>query len=694
MKHFLTWILLLSSLAVADTSTVFVPSFGDKHWKATVATFAGFPMTGNSVGDVRYAVNTKNIYAWDGSTWNNLSGGGGGSGDVVGPGSSVLYDLPMFADTTGKLLSDSLIRSNPSGFLGIGGVDPQSTLHTGAAGNVTSGTVDPTAIILGGINSTANVAAGCLVSGGSDVGNTCTGPNSLVLGGANVVAGYASVALGDTNDVEGARSIAIGEELVLSGAESAAIGNTITMGGSDTAAIGTNMTLPNSGNSLIIGTAHVDGDNGMSNGIVAGAGNIPNGDTSFFFGTKLGKSDAFHHGCFLMSGTSGNFTDCDEDSQLKMRFNSLKMVQGGTGDYLDGKTFFEVDNNGNGTFNASVNAPLGSFIGNSDAVELQVTGNSTQTGPILQVQNSAATSALTMGDTGNVVLTNSAASYAFGSTTPALWFKSGDSVRPAITWDAQADTMGFYFYSRRISDGNYTPVAHIQDNGSMVATQFHTDGNFLMYDYRIDRGGGSSIQWGDSSTAALTFSTGFASGTTYQTVGNFLIQDPATPGLWITGAASQTADYLNIKTSGGSSLFKVDGSGVVTVAGSQVALKGASESYIQVSSGLLSSVNVSSAIFLQSGKTTRAQTIEFIQGIASTFSVCTTNPTLTLYDCGTSSACGSPSTLAAVTITAGATITDGTISSATIPAGHYWAWALTAGVCTSLSASATAQVTM
>lgn len=49
---------------------------------------------------------TSAFSLWDGSTWHTI-GGGGGSGDVVGPASSVDNSLPRFDGTTGKLLQGS-----------------------------------------------------------------------------------------------------------------------------------------------------------------------------------------------------------------------------------------------------------------------------------------------------------------------------------------------------------------------------------------------------------------------------------------------------------------------------------------------------------------------------------------------------------------------------------------------------------
>lgn len=47
------------------------------------------------------------------------TGGGGGSGDVVGPGSSTTRAVTIFADATGKVLSNSLLLTDASGNLAV-----------------------------------------------------------------------------------------------------------------------------------------------------------------------------------------------------------------------------------------------------------------------------------------------------------------------------------------------------------------------------------------------------------------------------------------------------------------------------------------------------------------------------------------------------------------------------------------------
>lgn len=55
------------------------------------------------------------------------AGSGGGSGDVVGPSSSTQYQLPVFGDTSGKLLIGSPIMSTATGYIMPAGLKPLTT---------------------------------------------------------------------------------------------------------------------------------------------------------------------------------------------------------------------------------------------------------------------------------------------------------------------------------------------------------------------------------------------------------------------------------------------------------------------------------------------------------------------------------------------------------------------------------------
>lgn len=93
-------------------------------------------------------------------------------------------------------------------------------------------------------------------------------------------------------------------------------------------------------------------------------------------------------------------------------------------------------------------------------------------------------------------------------------------------------------------------------------------------------------------------------------------------------------------------------------------------------------------------KVVKSGTIENVVGTASAFT-CSVNPVITLEDCGTSAGtCATPTALGSVTLTAANTLTGGSITSATLTSGHYLAWETTAGTCTALNISASAEFRM
>lgn len=107
---------------------------------------------------------------------------------------------------------------------------------------------------------------------------------------------------------------------------------------------------------------------------------------------------------------------------------------------------------------------------------------------------------------------------------------------------------------------------------------------------------------------------------------------------------------------------------------------------IQGSTPALTSVSTS-AIYSPSLPDISGQ-ISNVVAVATSFS-CSLRPTFTLEDCGTSASCSSPTPLGSVTLDAGNTITKAT-ASGTLTGGHYLAWRLTAGRCTSLQIQASA----
>ncbi len=110
--------------------------------------------------------------------------------------------------------------------------------------------------------------------------------------------------------------------------------------------------------------------------------------------------------------------------------------------------------------------------------------------------------------------------------------------------------------------------------------------------------------------------------------------------------------------------------------------------HVSYQPGLLTAVNPTKAAFHKFSKTS---TVDNIEGSAATFS-CVANPTVTVFECGTSATCAAPTTIGTVTVTVAGTVADGTVSSAAIAAGDYVAFAMTAGTCASVDVAATVQV--
>lgn len=91
-------------------------------------------------------------------------------------------------------------------------------------------------------------------------------------------------------------------------------------------------------------------------------------------------------------------------------------------------------------------------------------------------------------------------------------------------------------------------------------------------------------------------------------------------------------------------------------------------------------------------KVGNASTVDNILASSVDFT-CSVNPTITFYECGTSTTCASsPTTIGSVTITAAGTVVSGTVSNSSITAGDYVAAAVTAGTCTVLDIEGTMQI--
>lgn len=112
-------------------------------------------------------------------------------------------------------------------------------------------------------------------------------------------------------------------------------------------------------------------------------------------------------------------------------------------------------------------------------------------------------------------------------------------------------------------------------------------------------------------------------------------------------------------------------------------------SFVTYQPGFLSALVTTKSAF---HKAVKSMTVNNLEGSAQSLNTCGTNPTITLYECSTSTTCASPTTIGSVTITATGQVFNGTVSAGSILGGDYFAFAISAGACTSLDISATAEV--
>ena len=156
-------------------------------------------------------------------------------------------------------------------------------------------------------------------------------------------------------------------------------------------------------------------------------------------------------------------------------------------------------------------------------------------------------------------------------------------------------------------------------------------------------------------------------------------------------AASATTNALNASNinsgtlavaQGGNPVF---GTGLTSAGGT---LTSNATEHVVFPTGQLTAINLNKGGFYKIGNlSTLDNTI--LSAIQFT---CTNNPVVVMYECGTSISCSGGTVLSTGTLTASATAVTSTINSSSIGAGHFVAFALTAGTCTALNAIAASEL--
>lgn len=265
----------------------------------------------------------------------------------------------------------------------------------------------------------------------------------------------------------------------------------------------------------------------------------------------------------------------------------------------------------------------------------------------------------------NAFLTNvnSANLTATGNVSAAAFIPTGTAVPTNGTYLSAANALGFSTNStqamvitsgRNVGIGTATPANLLHVNG---IGQFGTANTTLGTLVLEGNTSGALTIIPQATAGTPTWTAGTSSGTPVVTASSPLVITAATGNITCTTCLTGTA-----------------GSGA--------------RAWLSFQPGLMTAVSNAKAGFHQ---VSAASTVDNLIVSAQQFS-CTGNPTITMYECGTSTTCATPTAIGTATPTAAATAFPGTITSSAITAGDYVAFAVSSGTCVTLDIAATAQI--
>lgn len=170
------------------------------------------------------------VLTYNGSAWVNSSGGGG-SGDVTGPSSSVDNAIARFDGTTGKIIQDYTSNAptiSDSGVPSFNNATYSQSEQVGAS-SVVSG-ARGSAFGNTALAGASSVALGCQ--------STSTGSNSIAIGYlATTSANNNAICIGRSSSA-GASGLAVGRNSTCAGSNSLAVGYSASASGSNAVSIG------------------------------------------------------------------------------------------------------------------------------------------------------------------------------------------------------------------------------------------------------------------------------------------------------------------------------------------------------------------------------------------------------------------------------------------------------------------------
>jgi len=190
------------------------------------------------------------------------SGGGGGSGDVVGPASATDNAIARYDLTTGKLLQDSgVLVDDSNNVSGVNALTVGGELSA-MQGFATTQTLGTSQTIKAGMQTS-------VVIGDGAVNNPTVANGQVLIGqGASITGSHPDVTIGKGASNTGTRSITIGRDTSNSGSDTVVIGTSTTGNGANI--FGGNCTDGGGNNNTMIGSS-ITFSNAVNNRVAIGS---------------------------------------------------------------------------------------------------------------------------------------------------------------------------------------------------------------------------------------------------------------------------------------------------------------------------------------------------------------------------------------------------------------------------------------
>jgi hypothetical protein len=384
--------------------------------------------------------------------------------------------------------------------------------------------------------------------------------NSIAIGrGANVHTNGNAVAIGYGSTVGGNGGVAIGQTSSASGFSSTALGTGTTATGSGSVAVGAGSTAADYGVAI--------GRGSIASGTISvaiGRGAVASSNYTFVAGGETGAFDNVFFGKGEKSATPTNYTIYGTAGLgTNIQGGSVTIAGGrGTGSANGGNILFQTSTpgvSGAAVSSLSTKAQIGAngnatFGGTSDLGQLAVIndvageaalvvqGATSQSGDLLRLQDSAASSLFSVSSTGNITSKGNCT----GCGTLTISHAGGVPTVVSATFLSLASTGG----------GAGLQLATNATFGSSLSA------GHGQVQLNTTNGNGLTV-YGSNNQRRVSLSNNNP-----QDLGarlNLTTDNSSTVGLIARGSTGQTADLLQVQSSAGTVLSKIDASGNLTV---------------------------------------------------------------------------------------------------------------------------------